>query len=113
MEAEPRVEIGDSVIDECNWKEFRETGLLWWINRQLHLFGWSICVEVDQGKITRVFPAKNECRGFSQEIETMGFAMLSSYLSEISEDLSSKCDELSEEIASNIKVAIQNQVEQD
>ena len=26
------------------WKEFLDNGLLWWINRGLHLFGWAIVV---------------------------------------------------------------------
>jgi hypothetical protein len=34
-------------IQKATWKEFRRSGLLWWINRSLHLFGWAIAVEVE------------------------------------------------------------------
>lgn len=36
------------MINKKNWKEFQETGLLWWI----HLFGWAIVLETnDSGEI--------------------------------------------------------------
>ena len=30
------------------WIEFKETGLLWWINMILHTFGWVIVLEIDK-----------------------------------------------------------------
>ena len=35
------------MVDRKTWKEFRESGLLWFINTILHMFGWAIVVDVD------------------------------------------------------------------
>ena len=71
-----------------SWQEFRDTGLLWWINRSLHLFGWAIFVNVDKdGNAISAYPAKCKFRGFDTESETEGFTTLTQYLKENSEDL--------------------------
>lgn len=70
------------MIEEKTWSEFRNSGLLWWVNRTLHLFGWALVVELEEDKITRVYPARCKFRGFSEEIETEGFARLTQYLKE-------------------------------
>lgn len=65
------------------WKEFQETGLIWWINRQLHLFGWALFREEDEyGNIINVYPARTKFRGFEEALETKGFVKLSKYLKE-------------------------------
>lgn len=38
-------------MEEKSWKEFRESGFLWWINMILHTFGWAIVVEVEGNEI--------------------------------------------------------------
>jgi hypothetical protein len=63
------------------WEEFRAAGLLWWVNRGLHLFGWVICVEVDPGGVIQhAYPARTKFRGFSEEDETRGFEDLTFHL---------------------------------
>ncbi len=65
------------------WEEFQEAGLLWWINRQLHLFGWAICYEVnDEGKVLNVQPIRVAHQGFSEASEEMGFEKLTAHLKE-------------------------------
>lgn len=64
-------------IEEKSWEEFRETGLLWFINSILHLFGWIICFDVETGK---GFPARTVFRGFSSEINDKGYEQVSHYL---------------------------------
>jgi len=52
------------------WKTFRDEGMLWWLNRILHTFGWSIVVEVDEttDKVAGdVFPARTTWLGFDAE----------------------------------------------
>jgi hypothetical protein len=68
--------------EKRSWDEFRNTGLLWWINRTLQLFGWSIAVMVDDesGKIIDAFPIRNRYRGFTQDSEEEGFKKVSSYI---------------------------------
>ena len=38
-------------VTKKTWTEFREIGLLWFINTILHMFGWAIVVEVDNGEV--------------------------------------------------------------
>jgi len=71
------------MIEKSTWGAFREAGLLWWINRGLHLFGWAIVVDVDEdGEVTDCYPARCGFRGFSEESETRGFAKLTAHLEE-------------------------------
>lgn len=63
------------------WEEFQKAGLLWWTNRILHLFGWSIVLEVEaDGTVSKVFPAETAWRGFGREGEEAGFAALTRHL---------------------------------
>lgn len=34
-----------NMVVEKSWDEFRNSGLLWWINMILHTFGWAIAVD--------------------------------------------------------------------
>lgn len=54
---------------KTSWQEFQETGLLWWINRILHTFGWAIVPECDEtsGEVLRAVPARTDVLGFSEE----------------------------------------------
>jgi hypothetical protein len=47
------------VIAGRSWEEFRESGLLWWINMILHTFGWAIVLNInDDGEVLEVYPAR-------------------------------------------------------
>jgi hypothetical protein len=73
------------MIEKKSWEEFRTIGLLWFINRILHTFGWAICYkfdEKDKSKLIEVFPARVKFRGFSEKKETEGFINLTKYISE-------------------------------
>lgn len=71
------------MVDKKTWKEFRESGLLWWINMILHTFGWSIIVEVDgNGDVTEAYPARVKFRGFDEKSNTEGYIKVSGYLKE-------------------------------
>ena len=75
------------MVEEKSWKEFRESGIMWFINQTLHLFGWAIVVEIEDGEITRAYPARVGFRGFSEEINTDGYKKVSKYLKENAETL--------------------------
>ena len=38
------------MINRKSWEEFRNSGLLWWINKTLHMFGWAIVVNIENEK---------------------------------------------------------------
>ena len=79
-------------LSERTWEQFREAGLLWWVNRMLHLFGWAIVCEIsdnskDGEQVLRVYPARSRYRGFSEESEDRGFRKLSRYLRDVASQL--------------------------
>lgn len=69
-------------LQEKNWSEFRRSGLLWFVNSILHLFGWAIVFEIDNGDVKRVIPARVDYRGFTEEDNTEGYRKVSKYLQE-------------------------------
>jgi len=76
------------MVNEKSWKEFRETNLLWWINRILHTFGWAIVFQTeDNGDVTNVYPARVKFRGFDEKSETEGFLGISEYFAKESQRL--------------------------
>lgn len=70
------------MVYKKEWQEFREAGLLWWINRILHTFGWAMCVNVDDdtGDVVGAFPAKVKFRGFDEEAESKEWVKLSEHI---------------------------------
>jgi hypothetical protein len=72
-----------------SWEEFRATGLLWWINHTLHLFGWAIVVEIEDGseKIVNAYPARVKFRGFDRQATEDGFIVLTKYVAEHGDEL--------------------------
>ncbi len=76
-------------IEERPLKEFQETGLIWFVNRTLHLFGWVIAYDVDKDtkEPIRLFVARTKWRGFETKLEQSGFKMLSQYLKDNSSEL--------------------------
>ena len=77
------------MITPKSWQEFRETGLLWWNNMNLHTFGWAIAYKVDKesGKILEVYPARVKFRGFKADLNDEGYRKVSRYLKENAEKL--------------------------
>ena len=81
------------MVTEKTWEDFRNAGLLWWVNKTLHLFGWALVAEIESDKINRVYPARCKFRGFSEEVETEGFKRVTEYLHENSEVLLEEANE--------------------
>jgi hypothetical protein len=74
-------------VQPVSWNEFRDAGLLWWVNRQLHLFGYAITVLINEdGSVAGAEPARCSYRGFSEESETRGFERLATHMRSMSHD---------------------------
>ena len=74
-----------------SWTEFRSTGLLWLINQTLHVFGWTIIIEVnDFDEVIDCYPARTKFRGFSHETQAKNYIAISEYMKV-------NCDELIKE----------------
>ena len=83
------------MITKKTWEEFRSTGLLWFINQTLHLFGWAIVIEYDDSdpeKIIEVYPARVKFRGFGQKSIDRGYRNVSKYLKDNIDELLSECE---------------------
>jgi len=70
------------MVEEKSWKEFKESGLFWWINMILHTFGWAIVLEFEEGEITKAYPSRVKFRGFDEDTNTEGYIKVSKHLSE-------------------------------
>lgn len=69
------------MITEKSWKEFRECGMLWWINMILHTFGWAIVLNIDDdGRVVEAYPSRVEFRGFDEASNTKGYIAVSAYM---------------------------------
>lgn len=77
------------------WKTFRDCGLLWWINRGLHLFGWAIFVECNgiTEEVVSVYPKRVDYRGFDREVEEWGYNALTQHLKENAEKLADEAQQ--------------------
>lgn len=87
MKMKKTMKVDKEMVVKKTWKEFRDTGFLWWINMILHTFGWSICVEVDGGEIVNAYPARVKYRGFIENNNTAGYIKISKYMKENASDL--------------------------
>ena len=76
------------MVTKKSWKEFREAGLLWWVNMILHTFGWAIVVNIEEdGSISDVYPARVKFRGFKEESNTEGYISISQYMKKNASEL--------------------------
>lgn len=65
----------------ATWVEFRDSGLLRFVNNFLHIFGWSIVITMDKaGEIVSVYPARTKYDGFSED-EERAYQKLGAHLS--------------------------------
>lgn len=81
------------MIERKTWEEFRNQGLLWWINMILHTFGWAIVIEMNDDNIADVYPARVKFRGFGEKDTTEGYIKISNFMKENAKQL---LDEASE-----------------
>lgn len=75
------------MINRKSWEEFRDSGMLWWINMILHTFGWAIVTEVENNCVIDVYPSRIKFRGFEQKINTDGYIRVSNYIKDNCEQL--------------------------
>lgn len=81
------------MVKEKSWEEFRASGLLWFINRTLHMFGWAIVLETNGENVTNAYPARVKFRGFSEDVESDGYIKVSEYLKNNIEEINKESKE--------------------
>lgn len=78
------------MIERKSWEEFRNTGLLLFVNSFLHIFGWSIILEIDDefdGGAVTVYPARVGYRGFNPESVDLAYKRVAAYMEENGSEL--------------------------
>ena len=76
------------MVTRKTWQEFKDAGLIWWVNMILHTFGWVIVTrEDDDGIINDVFPARTKFRGFAESSNIEGYMKVSQYLEDNAKEL--------------------------
>ena len=77
------------MIDKKSWKEFQNSGLLWWINMILHTFGWAIVIEQDKEtkEIIQAYPARVSFRGFDNSSNSKGYINVIQYMKDNADTL--------------------------
>lgn len=76
------------MITRKTWDDFRETGLFLLVNQFLHIFGWTLVVEVtEDGKVTECYPARTKFRGFGEESISAAYQKISKYMADNATEL--------------------------
>jgi len=75
------------MVTRKTWSEFRATGLLFLINQLLHVFGWAICMDIENDEIKDVFPARVKYRGFDEKSQEEQHIKIATYMAENAEIL--------------------------
>ena len=68
------------MVNRISWKEFRGSGMVWWLNMILHTFGLAIVFDMEDGEIKDVYPARVKYRGFGEKNNTEGYIKVSEYI---------------------------------
>ena len=80
------------MIEKKSWEEFRKTGLPWYVNQILHIFGWSLVFEFNKDSF-ECYPARVKYRGFDEKTITDNSIRLSKYMKDNSDILFSEAKE--------------------
>ena len=76
------------MITKKEWSEFRNTGLLLYINQILQVFGWAIVFEVDElDNVVSVYPARSKYRGFDNKNVSKSYEKISQYMKDNIDEL--------------------------
>lgn len=70
-----------TMVFKAEWQAFRDAGLLWFVNRILHVFGWVLVIQLeDDGTISDAWPARSKFRGFDIKSEEENFEKVARFL---------------------------------
>lgn len=76
-------------VKEISIEQFRNSGLLWFVNSILHAFGVGIACDPDT---QRLYPAITRYRGFNEKNNDLGYRRMTLYMNDNAEDLLKDCE---------------------
>ncbi|SEA58920.1 hypothetical protein SAMN05192529_13114 [Arachidicoccus rhizosphaerae] len=74
--------LGNKQYEPITWEQFRESGMLFFVNNILHAFGLAITVTEENGKIVSSAPARVGYRGFDDKSQDKEHAKIAKYLAD-------------------------------
>ena len=74
------MEKKENMITKKDWTEFRNIGLLLFINQVLHVFGWAIVFDMDGEIVKEVYPARVKFRGFDNKCTSESYKKITKYM---------------------------------
>ena len=83
----------ETMIDKISWQEFKDSGMLWWINMILHTFGLAIVLDMEDGEVKEAYPARVKFRGFREKNNIEGYIKVSKYLNDNSDEFLKEASE--------------------
>lgn len=100
------------MIEIKDWKEFKDSGLLWYANLFLHAFGWCLLVEQDDdGNVIAGVPARTDLRGFSTDINDAGYLKLTEWIKDHINELDKDVEDLRQIEGATNDEEIENKME--
>lgn len=91
------MENDKNMVSERSWEEFRDSGLLLYVNQILQPFGWSFVLSGNYDKnkkfkVDRGYPAHTKYRGFSEKSIEESYRKISKYLAANAVQLDKEAD---------------------
>lgn len=43
------------MVNKTSWQEFKDSGMLWWINMILHTFGLAVVLDMEDGEVKEAY----------------------------------------------------------
>ena len=79
----------DTPLVRVDAKAFINTGLLWFVNRMLHAFGFAIAYDEDEatGAVEGFYVCRTSFRGYEPEIEDEGYERVARYMRDKASEL--------------------------
>lgn len=74
-------------MEKKTWNDFKETGLLSFVNRFLHIFGWALVFEMVNDEVKNVYPARVKFRGFEGDSSQDEYLRITEYMKKNSLEL--------------------------
>lgn len=72
-----------SIAEPITWQQFRDAGMLFYVNNILHSFGMSLVIKTDEsGNILDAYPARSGWRGFDTDSQDEEHIKIAKYLAE-------------------------------
>lgn len=80
-------------VTPITWDEFRDNGMLFFVNQQLHVLGLAITITLDDdGKVTNPMPARVKFRGFDDKSQTEQHIKIANYIAKNAQALKEEAE---------------------